>query len=169
MNVLFLYTTKYGTATWAAQETAAVLKDEFSIDSQLVQLGKQPLPALGDFNAVVLGGAIYAGQISPKMRNFAEAHLPELKDKPLGLYVTCLAEGEAAMEYIESNFPPALLAHACAKVTPGGKADFEKLNWLFKFVMKKVSGLTQTTDKRHPEVPGLLARSLAAALDQIPA
>lgn len=165
MKVLFLYTTKYGSAAWAAQETALILEQEFGIQSSLVRLGKDPLPSLGDFNAVVLGAAVYAGQISSRMRSFADAHASELKQKPLGLYVTCLAEGEAAMEYLESNFPPALLAHACVKVTPGGMANFEKMNWLFKFVLKKVSGLTQTTDKRRPESLGPLARSLAAALE----
>ncbi len=151
MKVLIVYSSKYGAATWAAEEMKKNLEQSGEAECSLVNIRNQTPPSPDNYDGIILGSSVFAGQVNKKIITWGENHTAELKKKPLGLFVTCLASGETAIGYIESNFPPALLAHAKAKDSTGGLADFATFGWLDRFLLKNVAKLTETTDSRDPD------------------
>lgn len=143
MKTLILYATKHG----AAQEAARMIADAMG-GATLCDLAKDPLPSLGDADAIVVGGSVYAGMLRKEARAFLRAHAQELCQKPLGLYLCCLSE--SGLEgYLTSNVPAPVLAHAKATAVMGGVCDPQKFKALERLVVKlaaKQSGYLSTLE-----------------------
>ncbi|NCN04524.1 MAG: hypothetical protein GW949_02720 [Spirochaetales bacterium] len=163
MKILVGFASKYGAAKGAAQTIAATLKEK-GHHVQVFNLTTTPQPLADEWEAFIVGGSIYAGQINGKLRGWVEKNETLLATRPLGLFVTSLAAGEKALVYLESSYPPSLLAHAQAKGVTGGIADPEKMKWLDRFILKKVAKVSQTKDTRDPEALRVFIDSFLKAL-----
>lgn len=65
-----------------------------------------------------------------------------LENKSIGLFI-CGMQGSDVMEAeLNSNFPQGLLKIAVAKECLGGEFVFEKMNFMEKIIVKKVSKVT---------------------------
>lgn len=71
---------------------------------------------------------------------FCTENLNTLKEKKLGLFICGMAEGDDARKQLESAFPKELLSAAVAKESFGGGYDFNKMTFLEKLIMKKITG-----------------------------
>ena len=143
MKTLITYSTSHGCTANAAKE----LKEHLAGEVQLENLKNNPKPDLKNFDRVILGGSIHAGQIQKRIKEFCAKNMDELKTKEIGLFICCMEEGENAQKQLHEAFPEEL--HEVAKSTAifGGEFDFEKMNFLEKMVVKKVAKVKVSTSK----------------------
>lgn len=113
----------------------------------MVNLKKDANPKLKEFNRVIIGGSIHAGQIQKKVKDFCNKNLDELQNKELGLFICCMEEGEKAKTQFLVAFPKVLHQNAKATACFGGEFDFEKMNYFQKLIIKRVAKIDHSTSK----------------------
>ena len=67
--------------------------------------------------------------------------------KKIGLFLCCMYEGEKRVEQFNNSFPEKLRSHSSANGLFCGEFVFEKMNFLEKAIVKKVSGYSSTVSK----------------------
>jgi menaquinone-dependent protoporphyrinogen oxidase len=112
----------------------------------LVDLRRDRRPDLTEAEAVLVGGSIYGGRIQPDLIAFCESHREELLSRPVGLFITCLLEGDQAREELNSNFPSWLRAHAFASLPLGGQLRVKNLKFIDRLITKRVAKQTEDVD-----------------------
>lgn len=135
MSILIAYATKYGFTKTCAQMLAKKLDEKVDICDL-----SSNRPNLAQYDKVIIGGSIYAGRIRKPAARFCTENLSTLKTKKLGLFICGMAEGNDAQKQLESSFPKEMLSVAVVKDSFGGGYEFSKLNFLERFMMKKISG-----------------------------
>ena len=142
MSTLIVYATKYGFTKTCAESLAKKLGENVDIYDL-----NSNLPDLKKYDKVIIGGSIYAGKIRKTVMRFCTDNLNTLKEKKLGLFICGMAKEEDAQKQLESSFPQDLLAVCAAKGFFGGECNYEKMNFLEKFIMKKITGSKQSQSK----------------------
>lgn len=135
MSTIIVYATKYGFTKTCAELLAKRLGDKVDI----CDLSNNQ-PDLMKYDKVIVGGSIYAGKIRKPVMRFCLDNLKVLKEKKLGLFICGMAEGDAAQKQLESTFPKELLSVAACKESFGGECNYDKMNFLERFIMKKITG-----------------------------
>ena len=134
MKTLIIYGTKYGTT----EKCSKLLKDKLKGEVVMVNIKKESLPDIMAFDNIIIGGAIYMGQIRKEIKNFCIENLNKLKDKRIGLFICGMNEKDVETQ-LENVFPKALISSAIVKDSFGGAVVFKKMNFFERFIMKKVS------------------------------
>lgn len=132
MKTLILYTSKHG----CTEKCAGLLAADLDGNTVLVDL-RGGTPDLSDYEGVILGAPIYAGNLPGKMKNFLTANADELKGKKLGLFICC-GQVEQGAEQLTAAFPAELMDHASVSRSFGGAISLEKQNFLVRSLLKKV-------------------------------
>lgn len=143
MKTLIAYSTTHG----CTEKTALKIKEFLKEATILVNLKENLNPALEDFERVIIGGSIHAGQIQKRVKIFCQTNIEELKSKELGLFICCMEEGETAQKQLLTVFPDELHEIAKASAYLGGEFDFERMNFLQKLIVKKIAHVEQSTSK----------------------
>ncbi len=112
----------------------------------LVNLKKDKKVDPANYDTVLIGGSIHAGRIQGGIKKFCAAHEKTLLQKKLGLFLCCMDDKTPQQEF-DANFPEALRNHATATGIFGGEFDFNKMNFISKAIVKKVSGVTESVFK----------------------
>lgn len=159
MKTLIAYCTTHG----CTRKTALELKDFLGENVQLTNLKEDPSPDLSDFDRVIIGGSIHAGQIQKRVKEFCKKNLSELQQKELGLFVCCMEEGEKARMQLMEAFPEELHRHAKASAYFGGEFNLEKMNFFQKMIVKKVAQVGHSTSKVDHEA----IRKFSKKMDRI--
>jgi len=135
MKTLIVYASKYG----FTRDCVNLLKDKLQGEVTAMDINQVTSQLdLSEFETIIIGGSIYVGKISKKLREFCEKNLEILNQKKIGLFLCCaLTENEA--QFFSDNFPAALLESAKAKKTFGSDARLEKMNFLDKTIIKAVT------------------------------
>jgi len=135
MQTLVVYASRYG----CTADCAAYLKTHLPGDVTLVDIETvtQPLDLEG-FDRVAIGGSVYIGKVSKKLRAFCEQNLDLLLRKKVGIFLCC-AQTEEASAFLAANFPAALLNHASVSKTFGSEARLDKMGMLDKLMIKAVT------------------------------
>jgi len=133
MKTLIVYASKYG----CTADCAAKLKNLLSGDIALADINKI-VPNVHDFNTVIIGGSVYIGKISKKLKIFCESNLNALLEKQVGIFLCCALKDQVN-EVLTSNFPPALLTHSKVTETFGSEARLDKMSFLDKTIIKAVT------------------------------
>ncbi|OGF44688.1 MAG: hypothetical protein A2452_07850 [Candidatus Firestonebacteria bacterium RIFOXYC2_FULL_39_67] len=139
MSTVILYSTRHG----AAKKCAELLKFKI-FGSEIVDIKNNPGFDVSSYDTVIIGGSIRAGRAKKELRKFCEKKKEVLLKKKLGLYICCMSEGEKAEEQIKTNFPVELYDKAAAKDYFGGIFDFTKLNFIERFIVKKVAKIKES-------------------------
>ena len=141
MKTLILYATKHGAAREAARRIAKRIPD-----AALHDLKQSDIPALADFDCVILGSSIYVGAIRKEAKMFLAENSETLKKKKLGLFL-CGLQADEEKQVFASNFAPDILA--AAKVTSflGGIFDPKKVGFMERLMIKAVAKLTDYSDE----------------------
>ena len=101
---------------------------------------------LSGYNPIIIGGAIRYGRINKKVHQFVEAHLSELLQKDVALYICCGFPNQAEQHFID-NFPPELLKHAFVKENFGGELHLDSLSLFEKTVAKMAMRAAKTEEQ----------------------
>jgi len=157
MKTVVLYASRHG----SAGKCAAKIAGKSAGETTVLNLKNAGPIDLADYDAVIIGGSIRAGRIQKNVKRFCEKNLKALKGKRLGLFLCCMAEGAKAEEQFAQAFPGELIAAAAAKGLFGGEFDFDKMNWLEKAVIKKISGVTASVSKLKDEAIDSFVRAMS--------
>jgi menaquinone-dependent protoporphyrinogen oxidase len=138
---------KHGCTRQAAQ----LLKDRMSSgDIELIDLKKNK-PSLDDYDCVVIGGSIHAGSVQKRIHDFCIQNLEILKQKKVGLYLCCMKEGKEAKEQFENAFPEELRNHSSANGLFGGEFNFKKMNFIERFLVKKIAKVDKSVSNLNKD------------------
>lgn len=141
MKTLILYASTYG----FTQDCAQTLKENLNGETRIVNINKNPIPSLDDFDTVLIGGSIYMGQIQKKIKQYCLANEDALKKKKLGFFISCGA-AENYDDYFKTSFPEMLLEKAVAVENFGGEMRPDKMNFFHKFISNMVE---KSADKNN--------------------
>lgn len=147
MATLIVYRSMYGSAESSANRLREGLKDEATV----VNLKKDSNPSLGEYDTVIVGGSIHAGQVQKAVKSFCQKNLEPLLQKRVGLFLNCMEEGDSAQVQFDNAFPEELRKHAAASGLFGGEFDFDKMNFLVKAVIRKVAKVDKSVSKIDDE------------------
>lgn len=116
------------------------MKEALGENTIHVNLNKQPNPSVKDFQRIIIGGSVFAGQINKKVAAFCSGNIEELQEKELGLFVACTGKGEAANWQLTDAFPEELRVAAKSTAVFSGMYDSNPMNFLRKLIVRKGSG-----------------------------
>ncbi|MDD3306760.1 MAG: flavodoxin domain-containing protein [Acetobacterium sp.] len=133
MKTMILYASTYGFTRDCAQK----LKQNLNGETILIDINKDPIPALDNFDTVLIGGSIYIGQIQKKIKKYCLSHLDELKNKKLGFFISC-GSAETVDTYFKNSFPEILLEKALSIQNFGGEMRPDQMNFFHKFISNMV-------------------------------
>lgn len=148
MKTAIVYSTKHGTT----EKVANMLKEINPNNTEVFNLNKVKDVDLSEFDKVILGGSIHAGTIQKKVKSFYEKHMSELGQKQLGLFLSCLEE-DKAQDQFNTAFPESLRLHSRSNKLTGGEVIFERMNFIEKFMMRKIGGISESVSKlKHDQI-----------------
>jgi menaquinone-dependent protoporphyrinogen oxidase len=158
VNTAIVYTTKHGTTAEVAARIAEALGG-----AALIDLAVTPAPDLSGFDAVVVGGPVYAGQPAKPLKAFVTAQAATLLSKPLAVFV-CGMEPDPAKRAAEiaAAFPEALRDHAVGTWFAGGQFLFDRLGCLERAIVKRIAHTSESVHAIDDEAIADLARALNA-------
>jgi len=143
MKTLILYATRHGCAEKCAAKLDAALQGE-ATTKNFKDAGRIDL---ADYETVVIGGSIHAGKVQKVVKDYCAKNLEVLKNKRLGLFLCCMEEGPKAEVQFAGAFPEVLIGAATTKSLFGGEFDFDRMNWLEKAIIKKISKIDASVSK----------------------
>lgn len=135
MNTLIVYASKYG----CTEKCAKLITKELNDKVDIINLKIVKNINLSKYDKIIIGGSIYIGKIQKQVTEFCREHLDELNEKRIGLFICCMAEGEAINNELNASFPSELLKIAEVKESLGGEFLLDKMNFMDKMIVKKVS------------------------------
>ena len=133
MKTIILYATKHG----AAAEIAQKIADKIT-GAVIVNLKEKEIPSLSDFDCVILGSSVYAGNILKEAKAFLAKNESVLLEKKIGLFL-CGIGAEGKETYLNNNFSVNILQAAKSKKFLGGIFDPKKANGFERFIIKIVT------------------------------
>jgi len=131
---------------------ALVSRIQNEVDPQncdLINLESNPSPDLSAYSATVVGGPVYASNVHLPVKNFCELHEKELLQKPLALFTCGMNEPEYHKQ-LEGAFSDTMQSHSTISLALGGEFNFEKLNWIERFLVKRITG-TKASVKNYKD------------------
>lgn len=143
MKTAIIYRSHHGTT----EKVALMLSEEFGKDStSLFNLKTEKTIDLDSYDQVIIGGSIHAGNVQNKVKEFCKNNMATLLEKPLGLFLSCMEE-EKAQEQFDQAYPELLRLHAKSCKLTGGEFNFDRMNFLEKMIIKKISGIKESVSK----------------------
>ncbi|MDP4144760.1 MAG: flavodoxin domain-containing protein [Bacillota bacterium] len=137
MKSIIIYSTKYGTV----EKAAKILKSKISHETEIINVAKDKIPALDDYDNIILGGSIYAGRTQKELIEFSNQNLQQLLKKKIGLFICgAQSEKESIEKELKDAFSLELYNHAIFKDSFGSEINFEKLNFMEKIILRIVKG-----------------------------
>ncbi|MBL7066809.1 MAG: flavodoxin domain-containing protein [Candidatus Marinimicrobia bacterium] len=140
MKTLIVYASKHGCAKKAAEK----LSEAFGEGTEVNDIRSIAKNDIADFDRIIIGGSIHAGRIQKDVKKFIQKNLAQLLEKQIGLYICCMEEGESADKEFTNAFPKQLIEHAVAKGFFGGEFNFENMNFIERFIVKKIAKVTES-------------------------
>lgn len=135
MKTLILYATKYGATREIAERLAKHLPD-----ATICDLKSNDLPSLSQYDCIIIGSSLYAGQVRKEVKTFSKKEMSNLRGKRIGLFLSGLGQKQENHDnYFNINFPAELLDAACAKAFLGGVFDPQKAGGMDKLIYKLVA------------------------------
>lgn len=138
MSTLIVYASKYGCTEKCVKLMSKKLNDKVD----LINLKNIKDIDLLKYDKVIIGGSIYIGRIQKEVTEFCSKNLDKLKEKRIGLFICGMQDEDIIKTELNQNFPSELLEIAEAKGHFGGEFIFDKMNFMEKLIVKKVSKVT---------------------------
>lgn len=142
MKTLIVYGTKHGTG----EKCSKVLKDKLHGEVIILNIKKESVPDLNLFDNIIIGGSIYMGQIQKEIKNFSIKNADILNRKRIGLFICGMNEENAEAQF-NNAFTKELINSAVVKELFGGEAILKNMNFLERFIMKKVAKIDKDVSK----------------------
>jgi menaquinone-dependent protoporphyrinogen oxidase len=142
MRAILIYTTKHGTTLKVANTILHSSKHNISLNN----LKKNSNPNLENYELVIIGSSLHAGSISRKMKKYLKHNENILLSKKLAIYLCGMQEAKTE-EQFSANFSEKLRNHSFATTFVGGEFLFEKMNFVQKSIIKKISGVEESVSR----------------------
>lgn len=145
MRTIIIYATKHGAAGEIAKRIAEKIEGAAMHD-----LKKDGIPALDNYDCIIIGSSIYAGRMLKEAKEFVAVNMGVLQGKKLGLYLSGLdSSGENG--FLETNFPSDLLQKAKAASFLGGIFDPKKAGAFERLIIKLLTKKSEYLDSIDSE------------------
>jgi menaquinone-dependent protoporphyrinogen oxidase len=138
MNTLIVYASKHG----CAEKCAKLVSKELNGKVDIINLKNAGDIDISKYEKVIIGGSIYIGKIQKEVTEFCSRNLDRLKEKGVGLFICGMQEGDIINTELNQNFTSDLIEIAKAKEYLGGEFILDKMNFMEKIIVKKVSKVT---------------------------
>jgi len=138
MNTLIVYSSKYG----CAEKCAKLIKEKLNEEVELMNLKNAKDIDISKYDRVIIGGSIYIGKIQKSVTEFCTKYLDQLVQKKIGLFICGMQDVEVMNTELTQNFPTELLEMATSKQWLGGEFLLDKMSFMDKMIVKKVSKVT---------------------------
>ena len=135
MRTLILYGSKTGTTELCANKIKEMLPDH---DVDVSDVKKSKNINISQYEAVVIGTPLYMGQITGPVKKYLDNHKSELMNKKLHFFICGLAVGQEGVDLFQKQIEAPLFAHANQIKQLGGDIHIDRLNPLYKWMMKKI-------------------------------
>lgn len=156
LKTLILYSSKYGTTEKCAELLASQLKGSVSA----INLKKDSIKDIKEYDYVLIGGSIYAGTIDKAVKSFIEANEELLKGKNTGLFLCCSEKEKALNEFMKNNFPAWLMEKAFVKEHLGHEIKLEEMNFFERGLLKHIMKVKESYSKIDNEAIARLAGNI---------
>jgi menaquinone-dependent protoporphyrinogen oxidase len=160
MTVLVAYGTSNGSTAGIAEMIAATLRAE-GISTQVEPAGL--VRDVGTYEAVILGGALYAGRWHRDARSFARRHRKALAGRPVWLFSSGPLDNSAdagAVPPVAQVVQAGQRLHAAGHITFGGRLTEEAGGFVARAMVRNGKG----GDFRNPEQIAGWAQTIAHQL-----
>ncbi len=147
MKTAIVYASKHG----CTEKCAKKIQNGLNVETKIFNLKNTKEFGFVEFDRIIIGGSIHAGQIQKKVKNFCQNNIDILKAKKIGLFLFCMEEGETAQKQFDEAFPKELIQHASATGILGGEFNFEKMNFFEKTIVKKIAKINTSVSKISEE------------------
>ena len=158
MKTLIVYKSQHGTTEKAALYLQERLGNE---ETDVLELTNGLPENFNDYENVLIGGSIHAGSIQRKIKKFCTVYLPELLEKQVGLFMCYMDMAHGEQEFNEA-YPESLRNHAKATGLFGGEYVFEKMNFIERFIVKKITGQTKSKSSLDYDAMDAFADTIAS-------
>jgi len=134
MATIILYATKYGATEQIAKRISTLLDD-----APYHNLKDKNLPPLSDFDTIIIGASVYAGNARKEARHFLLQNQALLMEKNVSFFLSGISERDDDPDtFFKKNVPAELLQKARATGFLGGIYDPKKVSGFERFIMKQV-------------------------------
>ncbi|MDA3910572.1 MAG: hypothetical protein PF448_04355 [Bacteroidales bacterium] len=141
MKTGIIYDSQHGTCEKLATELAKGTEQ-----AVIIKLSKKTKIDLSEFDQIIVGGSIHAGNIQQTIKAFCQNHTHELLTKPLGLFLCGMHDKEMDAQF-QTAYPEVLRKHAKSKHCFGGEFLFGKMNFFERMIVKRIAKVKETTSK----------------------
>jgi len=142
MKTAIIYASKHGTTEKVANRLALKLRTD-GHHVELFNLRSTISPDLDNYERIIIGGSIYGGKIQKGLVNFCENNKEKLTEGSLGLFICCMLKDKAQEEF-DNAFCEDLRCHSSANGIMGGEFVFENMNFLERFIVKRMTQMTSS-------------------------
>lgn len=147
MKTIIIYTSQHGTTETVANQIANQLNTTETTVLDLKDAGKSNWK---DYDMIILGSSIHAGNNQRAMKSFVKKNMEKLLQKRIGLFLCCMRQDELDMQ-MQQAYPLMLRNHAFSYRWMGGEYKVEKMNFIEKFLLKKIVGVTASQSHLNEE------------------
>ncbi len=133
MKTLILYASKYGTTAMIAEKIAKAIDNAVIVD-----LNQETSYNLNEYDSVIIGTAVYAGNIHKAVKQFFADKAAALKPQSYGIYL-CGLEEKHNEEFFKRNFAADVRRNAKILQEVGGYFDPAKSSFFEKTLMKMIT------------------------------
>lgn len=145
MKTIIIFDTKHGSTETVANIIAEKIKTRGE-DVDIYNIDKTEVPNINDYNRIIIGGSIHAGNIQKSIKTFCEENKDTIMSKSLGLYICCMQKEQSA-EQFKNAFDITLREHSISNGIMGGEFLFEKMNFIERFFVKKIAKVKESISK----------------------
>ena len=157
MITAIIYDSHHGTTTKVAQQIQETLGRE---KTQVFNLKENQEIELSDYEQIIVGGSVHAGQVQKKVKKFCAENEAILLEKPLGLFLCGMHHQEAENELKEA-FPESFRNHAKAVRFLGGEFLCDRMTFFEKMIVKKIAGIRESKSELDtPKIKSFSAEML---------
>jgi menaquinone-dependent protoporphyrinogen oxidase len=147
MKTIIIYESLHG----STEKCALLLSEVLNSETQISRLQDMDDIRLNDFDKVIIGGSIHNGVIQLRIEEFIQKHNDQLLEKPLGLYLCCMEEGDTARMQFEKAFPSVLRERAVVTGLFGGEFNLKRMSFFERRLIRKLTGIRTSVSKINAE------------------
>ena len=142
MKTLIIYSSKKGSTKTCGE----MLKQKLKGEAQMISINKVDTVSLESYDKIILGTPIYAGMFNTALKKFIDEHEALLASKPSFLFI-CSMDATSQDTYLNNNLSPNQLQAFKATTHCGGAFYFDKMNFIEKFIIKKITKMKEPNRK----------------------
>ncbi len=143
MKTAIIYATSHGTTGKVARQ----IGEKIGLDSTtIINLKETKNVDLSEVENVIIGGSIHAGMVQGVVKEFCKKNMLDLLQKRVALFICAMNKPEYETE-LKNAFPELVYQHAIHKSVVGGEFNFDKMNFIEKMIVRKVSGVNESVSK----------------------